>query len=224
VEQVKLRLLQVSFVFIIFYFLSTISFSLQLHLKKPWVRGKSLRGFSLAAMTALLMSCSPTGPRCCPSTTTCWTSRQWGRKRSPTCLQYQNGEIQWKMLGRGNRFHSSGCGQIWWMAQGLIGGYHQAGEALWEVGGGDNEATERLGGLFGRNSAAQYRTQVNNHPSCDRCLRTVHSTLMMGTWGKVGRFWILFITRVTGSILFQLKDCGRGCIEGRNKIRVSVNF
>ena len=42
VEQVKLRLLQVSFVFIIFYFLSTISFSLQLHLKKPWVRGKSL--------------------------------------------------------------------------------------------------------------------------------------------------------------------------------------
>ena len=45
--------------FIIFYFLSTISFSLQLHLKKPWVRGKSLRGFSLAAMTALLMSCSP---------------------------------------------------------------------------------------------------------------------------------------------------------------------
>ena len=62
VEQVKLRLLQVSFVFIIFYFLSTISFSLQLHLKKPWVRGKSLRGFSLAAMTALLMSCSPSGP------------------------------------------------------------------------------------------------------------------------------------------------------------------
>ena len=31
------------------------------------------------------------------------------------------------MRGRGNRFHSSGCGQIWWMAQGLIGGYHQAG-------------------------------------------------------------------------------------------------
>ena len=47
---------------------------------------------------------------------------------------------------------------------------------------------------------------------------------MMGTWGKVGRFWILFITRVTASILFQLKDCGRGCIEGRNKIRVSRNF
>ena len=61
-EQVKLRLLQVSFVFIIFYFLSTISFPLQLHLKKPWVRGKSLRGFSLAAMTALLMSCSPSWP------------------------------------------------------------------------------------------------------------------------------------------------------------------
>ena len=47
---------------------------------------------------------------------------------------------------------------------------------------------------------------------------------MMGTWGKVGRFWILFITRVTASILFQLKDCSRGCIEGRNKIRVSRNF
>merc|ERR1712055_502322 len=62
VEQVKLRLLQVNFVFIIFYFLSTISFSLQLRLKKPWVRGKSLRGFSLAAMTALLMSCSPSWP------------------------------------------------------------------------------------------------------------------------------------------------------------------
>ena len=61
-EQVKLRLLQVNFVFIIFYLLSTISFSLQLHLKKPWVRGKSLRGFSLAAMTALLMSCSPSWP------------------------------------------------------------------------------------------------------------------------------------------------------------------
>ena len=44
---------------------------------------------------------------------------------------------------------------------------------------------------------------------------------MMGTWVKVGRFWILFITRVTASILFQLKDCGSGCIEGRNKIRVS---
>ena len=44
------------------YFLSTISFSLQLHFKQPWVRGKSLRGFSLAAMTALLMSCSPSWP------------------------------------------------------------------------------------------------------------------------------------------------------------------
>ena len=127
VEQVKLRLLQVNFVFIIFYFLSTISFSLQLHLKKPWVRGKSLRGFSLAAMTALLMSCSPSGPRCCPSSTTCWTSRQWGRKRSPTYLQYQSGKIQWKMWGRGNRFHSSGCGQIWWMAQGLIGDFPKLG-------------------------------------------------------------------------------------------------
>ena len=51
-----------SFVFIVFYFLSTISFSLQLHFKQPWVRGKSLRGFSLAAMTALLMSCSPSWP------------------------------------------------------------------------------------------------------------------------------------------------------------------
>ena len=144
-----------------FFFLSTISFSLQLHLKKPWVRGKSLRGFSLAAMTALLMSCSPSGPRCCPSSTTCWTSRQWGRKRSPTYLQYQSGKIQWKMRGRGNRFHSSGCGQIWWMAQGLIGGYHQAGKAHWEEGGGDNEAAEILGGLFGKNSTAQCRTQVN---------------------------------------------------------------
>ena len=67
------------------------------------------------------------GPRCCPSTTTCWTSRQWGRKRSPTYLQYQNGEIQWKMRGRGNRFHSSGCGQIWWMAQGLIGDFPKLG-------------------------------------------------------------------------------------------------
>ena len=47
---------------IISYFLSTISFSLQLHFKQPWVRGKSLRGFSLAAMTALLMSCSPSWP------------------------------------------------------------------------------------------------------------------------------------------------------------------
>jgi len=93
-----------------------------------------------------------------------------------------------------------------------------AGEAHWE-GGGDNEVAEILGGFFGRNSTAQYRTQVNNHPSCDRCLRTVHSTLMMGTWGKVGRFWILFITRVTASIIFQLKDCGRGCIEGRIKKR-----
>ena len=86
-EQIKLRFLQVIFVFIIFYFLSTISFSLQLHLKKPWVRGKSLRGFSLAAMTALLMSCSPSGPRCCP----------------------------WR------------CGQIWWMAQGLIGDFPKLG-------------------------------------------------------------------------------------------------
>ena len=47
---------------IISYFLSTISFSLQLHFRQPWVRGKSLRGFSLAAMTALLMSCSPSWP------------------------------------------------------------------------------------------------------------------------------------------------------------------
>ena len=94
---------------------------LQLHLKKPWVRGKSLRGFSLAAMTALLMSCSPSGPRCCP----------------------------WR------------CGQIWWMAQGLIGGYHQAGLAHWEGGGGDNEVAKILGGLLGRNSTVQYRTQVN---------------------------------------------------------------
>ena len=29
----------------------------------------------------------------------------------------------------------------------------------------------------------------------------------------------LFITRVTASIIFQLKDCGRGCIEGRIKKR-----
>ena len=56
------RLLQVNIVRIISYFLSTISFSLQLHFKQPWVRGKSLRGFSLAAMTALLMSCSPSWP------------------------------------------------------------------------------------------------------------------------------------------------------------------
>ena len=119
-EQVKLRLLQVIFVFIIFYFLSTISFSLQLHLKKPWVRGKSLQGFSLAAMTALLMSCSPSGPRCCP----------------------------WR------------CGQIWWMAQGLIGGYHQAGLAHWEGGGGDNEVAEILGGLFGRNLGAVQKPRL----------------------------------------------------------------
>ena len=62
VKQIKFRLLQVNFVCIISYFLSTISFSLQLHFKQPWVRGKSLRGFSLAAMTALLMSCSPSWP------------------------------------------------------------------------------------------------------------------------------------------------------------------
>ena len=50
------------------------------------------------------------------------------------------------MLGRGNRFYSSGCGQIWWMAQGLGGGYHQAGEAHGEGGGGDNneEKMEQL--------------------------------------------------------------------------------
>ena len=66
------------------------------------------------------------------------------------------------MLGRGNRIHSSGCGQIWRMVQGLGGGYHQAGEAHGEGGGGDNnEAAERLGGLLGRNSTAQYKTQVN---------------------------------------------------------------
>ena len=48
------------------------------------------------------------------------------------------------------------------MVQGLGGGYHQAGEAHGEGGGGDNnEAAERLGGLLGRNSTAQYRTQVN---------------------------------------------------------------
>ena len=32
------------------------------HLKQLWVREKSLQGFSLAAMTALLMSCFPCGP------------------------------------------------------------------------------------------------------------------------------------------------------------------
>ena len=70
--------------------------------------------------------------RCCPwrlccqssSTTTCWTSRQGRSKWSPTCFQYQNGEIQWKMQGRGNRIHSSGCGQIWQIVQGRGGGYH----------------------------------------------------------------------------------------------------
>ena len=36
--------------------------------------------------------------------------------------------------------------------------FPQAGEGHWEGGGGDNEI---LGGLFGRNLAAQYRTQVN---------------------------------------------------------------
>ena len=36
--------------------------------------------------------------------------------------------------------------------------FPQAGEGHWEGGGGDNEI---LGGLFGRNSAAQHRTQVN---------------------------------------------------------------
>jgi len=100
------------------------------------------------------MSCSPSGPRCCP----------------------------WR------------CGQIWWMAQGLIGGYHQAGLAHWEGGGGDNEVAKILGGLLGRNSTVQYRTQVNNHPSCDRCLRTVHSTLMMGTWER-WRIWNSLSTR-----------------------------
>ena len=57
IEQIQLML-----VCIISYFLSTISFSLQLHCKQPWVRGKSLRGFSLAVMTALLMSCPPSWP------------------------------------------------------------------------------------------------------------------------------------------------------------------
>ena len=64
-------------------------------LKTPLnIRGKT----EPAAMTALLMYCFPSGPmqwqRCCawclccqpPSTTTCWTSRQGRRKRSPIRL------------------------------------------------------------------------------------------------------------------------------------------
>jgi len=64
-------------------------------------------------------------------------------------------------------------------AEGIVWRLSPSWGGYWEGGGGDNEI---LGGLFGRNSVAQYRTQVNNHPSCDWCLRTVHSTLISGIW------------------------------------------
>jgi len=102
-----------------------------------------------------------------------WSKSSWGFFRWISCssyfISYRPFHSPCSCISRSPGSAERACGaspwQRWppcWCPALLLGqdAALDAGEAHWE-GGGDNEVAEILGGFFGRNSTAQYRTQVN---------------------------------------------------------------